>query len=233
MVKFYDHYGRKAMLFCDASDAYFRVNTNTAMELTMKIVVIGGTGLVGTGIVTQLRADAHNVIAVGRSGGDRQVDMTATAALRAMFEELGPVDAIISAAGDGTFGAFDAEDTTAYDMALDSKIRGQVNLTRIGHRLLTPGGSITLTSGAVTRHPMPQTAAIALGAGAIDAFVATVALELEQGKRINAVSLPMVKESAQAFGFDDSHCPSVQQVAHHYRDLALGTGTGQVSVPAA
>lgn len=198
-----------------------------------KIVVIGGTGLVGSGIVTQLRADDHEVISVGRSGGDRQVDMTDAKALSEFFNELGPVDAIISAAGDGTFGPFDAEDDTAYNMALDSKIRGQVNLARIGHRHLTPGGSLTLTSGAVTRHPMAQTAAIALGAGAIEAFVATVALELEEGKRINAVSLPMVKESAQAFGLDESACPSVAQVALHYRDLALGEVSGQATVPQA
>lgn len=192
----------------------------------MKTVVIGGTGLVGSEVVRQLRTD-HEVIAVGRTRGDFQVDIEERASVAALFERIGPVDAIISLAGDGKFGAFADEDGSAYVRAVQSKIMGQVNIARVGHAYLNAGGSITLTSGAVTRHPVPGTAAIAVGAGAIDAFVSTVALELEEGKRINAISLSLVKESAENLGWDSTGCVPVEAVAQRYRDIAFGEGSGE------
>lgn len=192
----------------------------------MKFVVIGGTGLVGTEIVHQLR-QAHEVVSVGRTSGDIQADIEDPAAVQALFEQVGQVDGIISVAGDGMFGPFDDGDGSSYQRVLQSKVMGQINLTRIGHKHLTEKGSITLTSGAVTRHPMPHTAAIAVGCGAIDGFVASVALELEAGKRINAVSLSLVKESAEKFGMDSSNCVPVADVAKRYYETAVGEQNGQ------
>lgn len=192
----------------------------------MKVVVIGGTGLVGSEIVTQLRLE-HEVVAVGKSRGDLQVDIESKTSLKRLFEKIGPVDAIISATGDGVMGRFDEQHDEAYDLVLQSKIMGQVNIARIGHAYLKEGGSITLTSGAVTSSPMPNTAAIAIGAGAIEAFVAATALELEGDKRINAISLSLVKESAEKFGMDSRGCVPVSEVAQRYRECVLGEMTGQ------
>lgn len=192
----------------------------------MKVVVIGGTGLVGSEIVAQLSKE-HEVIAVGKSRGDFQVDIESKASIKQLFETIGPVDAIISAAGDGLMGQFDDESDEAYHLALKSKIMGQVNLSRIGHNYLSSGGSITLTSGAVTTNPMPNTAAIAIGAGAIEAFVSAAALELADEKRINAISLSLVKESAEKFGMDSTGCMPVAQIAEHYRASAFGNFSGK------
>lgn len=192
----------------------------------MKIVVVGGTGLVGSEIVAQLSKE-HEVISVGKSRGDFQVDIESKTSIKQLFDRIGPVDAIISAAGDGVMGRFDDESDEAYDLALKSKIMGQVNLTRIGTSYLNSGGSITLTSGAVTTNPMPNTAAIAIGAGAIEAFVAASALELVDDKRINAISLSLVKESAEKFGMDSSGCVPVSQVAQRYRESAFGKFSGK------
>lgn len=144
-----------------------------------------------------------------------------------LFETIGPVDAIISAAGDGVMARFDDESDEAYDLALKSKIMGQVNLARIGIGYLNFGGSITLTSGSVTTNPMPNTAAIAIGAGAIEAFVAASALELVDEKRINAISLSLVKESAEKFGMNSQGCMPVAQIAEHYRDSVFGNFSGK------
>lgn len=192
----------------------------------MKVIVIGGTGLVGSEVVSQLRKD-HEVISVGRTRGDMQVDIEDRASVKALFDRVGPVDAIISLAGDGGFGQFDDEDDGAYERVLTSKIMGQVNIARIGHAYLVAGGSITLTSGAASRRPMPGTAAIAIGAGAIDAFVGSVALELEAGKRINAINLSLVRESAEKLGWVSAGCVPVDLVAQTYRDVAFGKGSGQ------
>lgn len=193
----------------------------------MKTVVIGGTGLVGTEIVKLLSQD-HDVIAVGRTSGDLQVDIENKDSIKALFEKVGPVDAIVVAAGDGVMGRFDDESDHAYDLALKSKVMGQVNVVRIGHKYLKTGGSITLTSGSVAKKPMPNTAAIAAGVGAIDAFVATVALELEEDKRINAISLSLVKESAEKFGMDSSGCVPASDVSKRYQDCITGSFNGQV-----
>ncbi|QDG74645.1 short chain dehydrogenase [Labrenzia sp. PHM005] len=193
----------------------------------MKTVVIGGTGLVGTEIVKLLGQD-HDVIAVGRTSGDLQVDIESKDSIKALFEKVGPVDAIVVAAGDGVMGRFDDESDHAYDLALKSKVMGQVNVVRVGHKYLKTGGSITLTSGSVAKNPMPNTAAIAAGVGAIDAFVATVALELEEEKRINAISLSLVKESAEKFGMDSSGCVPASDVSKHYQDCITGSFSGQV-----
>ncbi|MCV6576498.1 MAG: short chain dehydrogenase [Cohaesibacter sp.] len=192
----------------------------------MKAIVIGGTGLVGSEVVHQLRPD-HEVISVGRTRGDMQVNIEERASVKALFERTGPVDAIISLAGDGIFGAFDDDTDEAYARVLKSKVMGQVNIARQGHPYLNEGGSITLTSGAVSRHPMPGTAAIALGAGALDAFVGSVALELKDGKRINAISLSLVKESAEKLGWDSANCVPVKRVAQRYLDAAFGHINGQ------
>lgn len=74
---------------------------------------------------------------------------------------------------------------------------------------------------------MPRTAAIAIGAGAIDAFVGTAALELQEGKRINAVNLSLVKESAEKLGWDSEGCVPVEFVARRYHDIAFGKENGQ------
>lgn len=192
----------------------------------MKIVVVGGTGLVGQEIVKQLQA-AHEVIAVSRNSADLQVDIEDKASIQALFDKIGPLDAIISAAGDGVMGPFDAEDDAAYERSLNSKIMGQVNLTRIGQKHLTPNGSITLTSGAAAQHPLPHTAAISMGAAAVDAFAATVALELQDGKRINTISLSLVKEAAETYGMDSTGCVPVAKVAQTYVKSALEPLTGQ------
>ena len=72
--------------------------------------------------------------------------------------------------------------------SIDSKLQGQVNLVLIGQHYLTEGGSITLTSGIIQDEFIPMGTSSALVNGAIGAFVASAALEIGRGIRINAVS---------------------------------------------
>lgn len=210
-----------------AMDVHQLYRNQLIKELKMKAVVIGGTGLVGSELVKLLSQD-HEVITVGRTSGDMQADIEDKASIKALFEKTGKVDAIISTAGDGIFGSFDDENDLAYERALQSKIMGQVNVTRIGHKYLNDNGSITLTSGAVAQHPTPNTAAIAISTAAIDAFALTVALELGDTNRITSMSLSLVKESAETFGMDSTNCVLASRVAEHYRDCILGDASGQV-----
>lgn len=74
---------------------------------------------------------------------------------------------------------------------------------------------------------MPNTAAIAMGVAAIDAFVATAALELPANKRINAVSPSMVKETMEQWGIDSSTGIPASDVARYYQASILGSANGE------
>ena len=63
----------------------------------MKIVLIGATGTIGQAVAGQLAG--HEVIKVAHAGGDFQVDIGDPASIKALFEQVGEVDAIVSTAG--------------------------------------------------------------------------------------------------------------------------------------
>lgn len=69
----------------------------------MKIIVIGASGTVGRAVAEELSRQ-HEVIRVGRTQGDELVDITSQHSVQALFEKIGPVDAIVSATGSLYFG---------------------------------------------------------------------------------------------------------------------------------
>ena len=193
----------------------------------MKILAIGANGIIGQATVQHLQQE-HSVIAVGHRQGDYIVDIESKESIQAVFEKVGHVDAIICMAGNGEMGSFDSMPESGYHNVLNNKVMGQVNVVRIGLEYLNEGGSITLTSGQAANHPMPGTAAIAMGVAAINAFVATVALELTDGKRINAVSPSMVKETMDMWCVDSSAGIAARDVATYYHASLNGSLSGHV-----
>lgn len=193
----------------------------------MKILAIGANGVIGKAVVNQLQQD-HEVIAVGHSQGDFTVDIESKKSIQALYEKVGNVDAIISMAGNGEMGSLEEMPEAGYQIVLNNKVMGQVNLVRIGLNYLNDGGSITLTSGQASNHPMPGVAAIAMGVAAVNAFVATAALELKDGKRINAVSPSMVKETMESWGIDSSSGIPAIDVATYYQASIEGHQNGEV-----
>ena len=193
----------------------------------MKILAIGASGVIGRAVVNHLQKE-HSVIAVGHSLGDFTVDIESKESIRALYEKVGKVDAIVSMVGNGEMGSLEEMPESGYQNVLTNKVMGQVNLVRIGLDYLNGGGSITLTSGQASNHPMPGTAAIAMGVAAVNAFVATAALELKDGKRINAVSPAMVKETMELWGIDSSSGIPASDVATYYQACIDGRQNGQV-----
>ncbi|MGF1720553.1 short chain dehydrogenase [Vibrio kyushuensis] len=193
----------------------------------MKILAIGSNGTIGKVVVNQLRKD-NEVLAVGHTQGDYTVDVEDSLSIHSLFEKVGKVDAIVSMVGNGEMGNIEEMPDSGFEMVMNNKIMGQVNLVRIGLNYLNDNGSITLTSGQASNHPMPGTAAIAMGVAAINAFVATTALELKDGKRINAVSPSMVKETMASWGIDSSAGIAASDVATYYDASIHGSKNGQV-----
>jgi uncharacterized protein YbjT (DUF2867 family) len=64
----------------------------------MKIIVIGATGTIGAEVVKASSASKQEVIRASRNG-EVKVNLEDSASIRAMFEKIQGVDAVISCAG--------------------------------------------------------------------------------------------------------------------------------------
>lgn len=186
----------------------------------MKVMVIGATGTIGKAVAERLGKE-NEVITVGYSDGDLQVDLGSTMSIEELFEKSGPVDAVVSTAGLANFGAMNDQTDADYQLALNNKLMGQVNLVRIGKEYVNAGGSITLTSGILSRYPMPGSASIAMVNGALESYAKAAALELEN-LRLNVVAPAFVKETMEMMGMDSTPGISAADTAKAYEAAVKG-----------
>jgi NAD(P)-dependent dehydrogenase (short-subunit alcohol dehydrogenase family) len=196
----------------------------------MRILVIGATGTIGKAVVAALGA-RHEVISASRHTAQEQVDITQPASLRTLFERVGRVDAIVSAAGGAAWKPL--ADLTDDDFAssLSNKLMGQVNVARYGFASVNDGGSITLTSGVLASQPMRGSAAVSLVNAGLEGFTRAAALEAPRGIRVNIVSPPWVSETLKAMGQDPSGGLPAADVARSYVECVEGKARGQVISP--
>lgn len=196
----------------------------------MRIVVIGATGTIGREVVSALAA-RHEVISVSRTGGAINADIRDVASIRAMFAKVGKVDAIVSAAGSAAWKPLDQLTDEDFAMSLGYKLMGQVNVIRYGFDAVNDGGSITVTSGILSRMPMPSAAAVSLVNAGLEGFVRGAALEAPRGIRVNVVSPPWVSETLVGMGSDPSGGLPAAVVARSYAASVEGNETGTVIEP--
>ena len=123
----------------------------------MKIIVIGASGTIGRAVSEEL-SQRHDVIRVGRTRGDYQVDITSQESVEALFAQTGEVDAIVSTTGNLHFGPLSTMTDSQFNLGLQDKLLGQIRLALVGQHFLGDGGSITLVSGivALLRASMPR-----------------------------------------------------------------------------
>jgi len=192
-----------------------------------QILVIGGTGIIGNAVVDLLRSE-HEVIAIGKSSGDYQVDIEDRASIEKMFEDIKDIDGVISTTGMATLAPLDQLSDADIDLALNNKLRGQVNLILEGLKHVKEGGFITLTTGAASHTPFPGGAAITMACAGLEGFVK--AAEVEKGKniRINVVRPAMVTESMKLFNLDVPYSVSANDTARVYKAVAERMESGQL-----
>ncbi|BBB25614.1 short chain dehydrogenase [Amphritea japonica] len=191
----------------------------------MKILLVGASGTIGKAVKTALSKD-NNIITANYSGGDVQVDLGSPESIRAMFTNVGAVDAIISTAGVANFGAFEELTEADYELALQNKLMGQINLIRFGLASVNTGGSITLTSGILSRQPLPGSSVISMANGALESYVKAAVLELRSA-RLNVVAPAFVKETMVMMGMDTDGGLSAADTAKAYVSAVTGNMTGQ------
>ncbi len=194
----------------------------------MKILVIGASGTIGSKVVEAL-AETHEVVKAGKGSGDVQIDITNPDSIRSALNSIGQLDTIICATGDVAFNAFTDLSREEWNVGINSRLMGQVNLTQIAIKYLNDSGSITLTSGIIADHPIAYGTSAATLNGAIQHFAKAVSTELPRGIRINVVSPSVVTESLSTYGdyFPGFHSIDAKDLANSYIRSALGVETGQ------
>jgi len=194
----------------------------------MKIIIIGATGTLGKK-VAEVFAARHEIIRVGHTKGDVQVDITNEKSIRNMFEQIGAFDALISTSGKGPFAPVNQMTGEVFKSGLLDKLLGQVNLVLIGQHYINKGGSFTLTSGILAENPVAAGSALSTINGGLNAFVMAAAPELLNGVRINAVSPNVVEDSPNYFDSFPGEIPvTMEKVVKAYEKSVLGILTGQV-----
>ena len=170
-----------------------------------KIVVVGGSSGIGLGVATAALKTGAELILVGRSRAKLKVaerlldapgrvrvivaDMTSEEDVAQLFDQVGPIDHLVSTAGTlppgDPIGSVDITNSRSF---IDNKLVGAVVLAKHATRVLNTGGSMTFTSGInKDRPPVPGGALVAAIAGSFGYFARALALELAP-TRVNVVS---------------------------------------------
>ncbi|MBP6861633.1 MAG: short chain dehydrogenase [Neisseriaceae bacterium] len=172
-----------------------------------RILLIGASGIIGKAVDAALAAK-HDIIRAGLRSGDVRFDLADPEAMMAALAPLGPLDAIISTAGQAHFvGLQDVVvaplAASKYGLGLMDKLMGQVNLALAARDCLRDGGSITLTSGTTSDEPIIGGSSLSMVNGALEKWAMAAATEMPRGIRVNVVSPSLAEEvsdaAAQAF----------------------------------
>ncbi len=193
----------------------------------MKILVIGGTGTLGSALVSTLREE-HEVISVGRTRGDYQVNIEDKASLENLLAEVGEVDGIISTSGDGKMAPFQIQSDEDIDLAINSKLRGQLDIIRLGVHKVKENGFILITTGTASSNYMPGASSITMANTALEGYVKAINVEPYKGIRINAVSPYFIKETCELFNFDIPNAIPAADTASVYVNMMTSPDSGTV-----
>ncbi|MCF4121631.1 short chain dehydrogenase [Antribacter sp. KLBMP9083] len=197
----------------------------------MRILLIGASGTLGAAVGATLAGRGHELVTVGRTAGDLRYDITEPGAIARLYAAAGPVDAVVSTAGDVPFKPFGELTTDHYRAAFEGKVLSQVELVSQGLAHVAERSSFTLIGGVLSREPIVTGSAASMANGAVEAFVRAAAIEIAP-RRVNAVSPTVFTESLAEYGDYFPGFPPVDlaDVAQAYVRSVEGAGTGQVYV---
>ena len=180
-----------------------------------KTVVIGATGTIGKAVAQLLRENGHDVVSASRKS-ENSIDIDNPRSIEQFFAGIGPLDNIICAAGNASFGLLAELTDEQIDLGIRSKLLGQVNVVRKGLPVLNPNGTIILTGGILAYEPSPETSNISMVNAGLEGFVKSVGLGLSEGRRILIAHPPYLKETALALGMPSDDLPPASVVAQTY-----------------
>ncbi|KTC67747.1 short chain dehydrogenase [Legionella birminghamensis] len=194
-----------------------------------RVLVIGGSGVLGRAVVEELSI-RHEIIQANYSSGDIRVDITDKESIIALFRKINKIDAVVLTTGNVHFGDFAEMSDKEYEIGLRSKLMGQVNTVLIGRNHLNEQGSFTLTSGILSQDPIRYGSSASMVNGALESFTIAAAIEMPNCIRINCVSPTVITESMDAYGpfFRGYKSVSSAEAALAYSKSVEGLQTGQI-----
>ncbi|MGF1736919.1 SDR family oxidoreductase [Photobacterium satsumensis] len=166
-------------------------------------VVIGGTSGIGAELAKQLQNESTTVHVASRKTG---LDISDEQSVYHYFESIGAFDHLIITAGSyAPSGKVVDVDISQAKTAFDTKFWGSINATKQAARYIKQGGTITLTSGMLSRKVVTSTYVKTAVNAAIEAVTKVLAKELAP-IRINAVSPGLTKtEAYQSMSVEDQN----------------------------
>lgn len=224
-----------------------------------RVVVLGGSAGIGRSVAERAAGEGARVVIVSsreahvneavanvpRSEG-HAVDLRSEAAVRALFERLGPLDHLIYTAGEelllAPIGDIDIGKARHF---FELRYWGVLSAVKAALPHLAKDGSIVLTSGLAVHRPHPGFAIGSSVFGAVEGFTRALAVELAP-IRVNAVTPGFVDtglwanvpEPARMQMFADAasklpvrHVAKPSELAEHYLAFMKGTYvTGQILI---
>jgi NAD(P)-dependent dehydrogenase (short-subunit alcohol dehydrogenase family) len=193
----------------------------------MKILVVGATGTIGMAVCHALSVK-HEVIPASRSRSEVAVDITDNESIKAMYKKVGKVDGVVSVAGSAVFRPLLSLSDEDFEKSLHDKLMGQINLVRFGLDYVRDRGSFTLTSGVLSRFPIPGGVTFSIVNAGLESFARAAALEMPRNIRINVVAPGWVSETLVALKMDSSQGVPAAEVAPKYAAVVNGSMSGMV-----
>ncbi len=199
----------------------------------MNIVIIGATGTIGSAVATAFKGQ-HQVIEVSHSSGALRIDISDPDSIKQTMQEIhqvhGDIDALICATGKATFKNYLDLNSKDWQLGLNNKLMGQINLVSIAQQYLSQGASITLTAGILCEQHIATGVSASTINAAVNSFVGAVAPLLPNNIRINSVSPTVLIESMHIYkDYFPGFIPvSAQTVAKAYIRSVLGIDSGKI-----
>ncbi len=195
----------------------------------MRVLIVGGTGLIGKAIVQEL-SGRHEVVTIGHKSGQYQVDISNPESIETLYQSIGSFDALVSASGKVSFVEFSKMTARDFQFGLNDKLMGQVYLVQLGLKYIRDRGSFTLTSGILNHDPIRTGSSAAMVNGALEGFVKCAAIEMDRGIRINLVSPTVISEAMDKYApYFRGYLPTpAANAALAYAKSVEGYQTGQI-----
>jgi pteridine reductase len=131
------------------------------MTRSMRALVTGGTGKIGSAIVSRLERDGWSVVAAGRADGDVSRADQARALVAAAADELGGLDLVVNAAADGFAPKpFEKLDERDWEAAFGATAKGSFFVTQAAApHLRASRGCVVMIEDVAGYQPWPSFAA--------------------------------------------------------------------------
>ena len=193
-----------------------------------KVLVLGSTGLVGKALVEKLKG-AVEVVEASFNHPENPFDIANPQSLKALFEKVGKVDAILCTAGVVRMADWSTADDAEWEFGIQNKMMGQINTLRFGEKYVKDGGAIVLSTGILAEYPFNGSSIVTTVNAAVEAAVKSAAVEVDR-IRFNAVSPGWVAETMVAIGMDPEPGMPAADVAQFYIDLMNDSISGDIAV---